>query len=725
MPTGLPPSTGRMIQSIQEGIKTAIDYFEIPQASLVKDQFQLAVNDVTRACQSSFTFVSTTTKPLVILIALISRYLFAVLKVLAEHTIYHGVHAMKEVLSQLKFAISWFAAYQASLSNAAILMELCLILALILLYMLRKYIERKQYVRRMQLWYELKKVRATRKYYDLVDTIADTSMFMALLLPHIIYIFVVGICKVMLPSVYGYFANKTILADALSFYYPFIKTIQVVHQWKSIDPSNDEKNNNVEKVTSKVKTDDDQVSSYGGILSFLSRKSTSKSKETDPSKSVQPPSKVTRTRLSENDKKVMEEASRLLQYWVVYGVLYAFVETCTLLPIVGRILSNLGGDTKRVSTIWRRSRSSWLDRFKPSASFYNEIKLAFFIWLQLLPTAQREGIDKSPSKISPKRRSKVAFSNHPIDIVYSRFSPFVISFVSSSTSFIHGTRKDSSSSTVESNPPFILRAIEWCRSFLDVMIWTKLISEKTKHRIIATLVELSDLLPAAITLFMPGYFTSYGVIYVQYVVPCAVSAHCYNRFHSIKSNTDTVKVMSLISRYLQYWVLQCIVDWIISSFTPVLSWIPFSTHLTWIVWAYLQLEGISNRFYDVIEWDLVAFGLLPKHSKHGSVEVDMNNTSTMKVLNAITKLASPTPKSKPSKARTNHATIKSCKEESENREGSGDKKSNLSTKICTDEEKEYNVALNKHELLVENKGESDSDYVCISDEDGETKFKRE
>jgi hypothetical protein len=644
--------------------------------------------------------------------------------VLAEHTIYHGVNAMKEVLSQLKIAITWFAAYQASLSNAAILMELSFVFALILIYMLRKYIERKQYVRRMKLWYELKKIRATRKYYDLVDTVADTSMFMALLLPHVIYIFVVGICKLMLPGVYGYFANKTILADVLSFYYPFIKTIQVVHQWKSIDPSNDEKKNGMEKIATKEETGDVTTTSYG-VFSFLSRRNSTPSKPVDPSKAVPPTDKVIRTRLSENDKKVIEEASRLLQYWVVYGVLYALVETCSLLPIVGRILSNLGGDTKPVSTLWRRSRSSWLDRFKPSASFYNEIKLAFFLWLQLLPISQREGRDNSPRKISPRKRSKVAFSNHPIDIIYSRFSPFVISFVSSSTSFIHGTRKDYSHSTVESNPPFILRVIEWCRSFLDVMIWTKLITEKTKHRIIAMLVELSDLLPAAITLFMPGYFTSYGVIYVQYLVPCAVSAHCYNGFHSMKSNTETVKYMLLTSRYLQYWILQCIVEWIISSFEPVLAWIPLSTHMTWIIWAYLQLEGTSNRFYDVIEWDLVAFGLLPKCSKHESGEVDVNNTSTMKVFNAITKLASPPPKSKPlGKIGTNDGASDSCIEKSENKEVSVQKRSKLPSTIRASD-KESNISLNNNEFLIEKKGESDNDYVCISDEDGELKTKRE
>lgn len=721
MPTGLPPSIGSMTQSIQDGMKAAADYFEIPQASLVKDQFQLAVHDATQAFRSSFTFLNTTTRPIVILIFLISRYLFAVLKILAEHTVYHGVNAMKEVLSQLKIAITWFAAYQASLSNAAILMEFSFVFALILLYLLRKYIERKQYVRRITLWYELKKIRATRKYYDLVDKVADTSMFMALLLPHVIYISIVGTCKIMLPSVYGYFANKTILADILSFYYPFIKTIQVVHHWKSIDPSKEKKVDFIEGFTSKGDAEDDAATSFGTVFSFWTRKGT-KPKEVDTSKNVQPSEKIIRTRLSANDKKVIEEASLLLQYWVVYGALYAFVQTCTLLPIVGRFLSNLGDDPARASTIWRRSRSSWLDRFKPSASFYNEIKLAFFIWLQLLPTAQRDEAGKSPGTVSSKKRSKVTFSNRPIDIVYTRVSPFVISFVSSSSRFIRGERKDSSRNGVESNPPFILRAIEWCQSFLDVMIWTKLISERTKHRIIATIVDLSDLLPAAITLFMPGYFTSYGVIYVQYLVPCAVSADCYNVIHSVKSNTDTVKGMSLTSRYLQYWVLQCMLDWIITSFTPVLSWIPLSTHLIWITWAYLQLEGISSRFYDVIEWDLVAFGLLPKHSMHESKEVDVNTTSTMKVINAIAKLASPPPKAKTmGNGKQGDINAESCKDEFENTVAKGNKKSKLQNVSQTND----NGCNDKIGSLAENKCESDSDYVCITDKDNENKEKKE
>ena len=112
------------------------------------------------------------------------------------------------------------------------------------------------------------------------------------------------------------------------------------------------------------------------------------------------------------------------------------------------------------------------------------------------------------------------FPSKPLDIMYDNLTPVAISLLASSTNLIQTKTSGASFSTthagddtesVEIKPQsVVLKSIAWCRSFLDVMVWTKLISERAKNHIVGTLIECSALLPALVTLGMPGYFTQYG-----------------------------------------------------------------------------------------------------------------------------------------------------------------------------------------------------------------------
>jgi hypothetical protein len=43
---------------------------------------------------------------------------------------------------------------------------------------------------------------------------------------------------------------------------------------------------------------------------------------------------------------------------------------------------------------------------------------------------------------------------------------------------------------------------------------------------------------------------------------------------------------------------------LLASFAPLLAWIPLSTHATWLLWAYIQLESSTRRIYGWFEGEI-------------------------------------------------------------------------------------------------------------------------
>jgi len=137
----------------------------------------------------------------------------------------------------------------------------------------------------------------------------------------------------------------------------------------------------------------------------------------------------------------------------------------------------------------------------------------------------------------------------------------------------------------------------------------RLISEESKDWLITTIVESSALLPAVTTLLMPSYFTNYGVIYVSLIVPAGYSISSCNsiRGHRCSKQHDVDTLMPIIddsSRYLQFWMVHAAVSILLASFAPLLAWIPLSTHATWLLWAYIQLESSTRRIYGWFEGEI-------------------------------------------------------------------------------------------------------------------------
>jgi len=701
MPTGLPDAAA-LLQSIQSKFLLTIEYLQVPPFSLVKDQFFTAYKDVIQASHSSFVFLEVISRPLLILISLISRYLLIVMKIVAQHTIYHGILALKEAWRQLTTASRWFVAYQRTLSMTTIYMEIAFIFLLIGLYAIRKYIQKKRYVERASKWYQQKRTNAVLRYNSIVDKVAQTSMILALLLPHLLYLSATGIVKYFLPNVVRYFATKTLLCELIKFYIPFIRTISIVHKWRSFD-------------LLPVK---EGATDNSGYLSMIRKKPVGTSKKNDSGTIRQvgknendynTKNQSTRTRLTDEHMQVFEDAMNLLKYWVVVAMLTAIIQTMKLMPIFGRILSNMNLKQNASSLPWKQKRLTWLNRIKPSAEFFQEISLLFFIWLRLLPTSFMGGkrgnsVDTIQEKSTNyKNGGKVAqFSSCPVDILYSFLSPAVVTMVSSQNILIEkvGMKNTNQSGSL------VKSAAGWCTRFLDVMVWTKLISESSRNRIISTLTECSDLLPAMVTLLMPGYFTSYGVIYVQLVVPVANSSKSIAALNLAKANAEILCEMNVVSRFLQYWIVEEIISWILSSFYPILVWIPFNQHFVLLLFAYAQLQGATLYLYNLLESELVSFGILHAHSCHNAG--DLNDTVTMKVLNSF--------------AKRFPSSQESCDGKNTNSESSkaDNVKSSGEDELQKQKSKSLDAELDKSLSLDHvRKGGEDDDYVSVEKESTE------
>ncbi len=160
MPSGIPPSISSLTAKLHDQAVSFITYLQVPSYNDTSTQFQIAFRDSIQASQSIYQFLKLTCRPLVILLALLSKYLLIVLKILSEHTIYHAILAAKELWRQLKIATQWFISFQKGLSRTAIAMEVGFIALCIVLYMIRRYLQKKKYFQRLGRWYRSKKRNA-------------------------------------------------------------------------------------------------------------------------------------------------------------------------------------------------------------------------------------------------------------------------------------------------------------------------------------------------------------------------------------------------------------------------------------------------------------------------------------------------------------------------------------------------------------------------------------
>ena len=135
---------------------------------------------------------------------------------------------------------------------------------------------------------------------------------------------------------------------------------------------------------------------------------------------------------------------------------------------------------------------------------------------------------------------------------------------------------------------------------LEIAVMVRLLSKERKEWLLHVVEEARVLTLPSITLLMPGFVTQFGVAYVQYMVPSAKSGQ-------LQANSKSKKLV-----YLQYWILHCGTAGFLEKLGSILWWVPFSTHMIFLLWSYLILPPTIQSWYGIFESELVAFGILPK-----------------------------------------------------------------------------------------------------------------
>lgn len=579
------------IEQLLHHSRLLLEKLSLPSKDEYISAASTAFHDVRAATSSSWNLTYLTFRPIFILLAILGRYLAIVLRVIAQHSIAHGWVALREGYFQLRTASIWFVRFQRDLPLTAKYAELGVITALGILWMLRRRFQKYRYGERVMTWYRNKKKRVLNWYEGVVNKVAETSLFMAMLLPHILYILLVAGMKWLVPTVVTYLATRTYLISFISVWRPLYQTFCAVG----------EINFNI----ASLKENDD------------GNEQTRKKSKPSEIKHQQ----KHRDQLREHKQLAID----LLKYWVVYTIILAIAGTARLLPFMQPFLPIDG--TKKSSKGWKFftpkvSNAGFLSRFRLSAAIVDEVRLIFFVWLLLMPQSFLRN-DEITDKSKTRKRAK---SNRPVDILHNILSPSVTSAMKSSA-FLSGKVEGSS---------YGAKAIQFLQSLLGALVFTRVLSESWKDVTIQTILESTALLPAAITLLMPGYFTSYGVIYVSLVVPAGYSIEVISQAGKSTMSLDAIlSSMGDISRYLQFWVVSVPTSTILYWFEPVLAWIPLSTHAIWLLWAFIQMKSPTHKMYTLIEDELIVFGVLKSYCKDESVNKDLNETILFRSVSRI------------------------------------------------------------------------------------------
>jgi hypothetical protein len=261
-----------------------------------------------------------------------------------------------------------------------------------------------------------------------------------------------------------------------------------------------------------------------------------------------------------------------LRYWYTYAVVHAIGLFCSMVPIVGRIVT----------------------RYPIFYLATGEIKLMFFIWLYGMEYVLRN-----------TARDAFLAEALPLTLMKRHVTPILLEM-------------HEKVSEAVSEATWQKYVVSKTKGTLEVFVMVRMISDRRKDWIVHVMEEARVLVVPSVTLLMPGLITQFGVLYVQYIVPSAKSA---------QARSDSAKLV-----YLQYWILNCFATGMLTWFSNVLWWVPFSTHLIYLLWCYLVIPQHIRDKYEILEGELIAFGIL--RGNGGSV-VRVSETKTAQLFNAL------------------------------------------------------------------------------------------
>jgi hypothetical protein len=511
-----------------------------------------------------------------------------------------------------------------------------------------------------------------------VHQVAQVSLFLAMTLPHGIFLGVGIAFKVLFPSVVKWLAYDSYTTALLSVWYPLVCTLGWIHEHrhgekqvvKDTPPpprtptSVKALANTLDKATPKGKQHRtrQQPSYMKKTAAAQSRERSTNRKspraagvfpKTTPKVAVEEPKEETPPVSPHSVPLTPEAATKYwLRYWGIYAIVQAFGSVCSMVPVFGRFVA----------------------RHPFFLSLSAELKLLFFIWIFFMENL-----------LGNTAEDAILAQALPIRLLNKHVTPLLLEF---EAVLSEAVSKDTWKNTILSK----------AQRVLEVFVMIRFISEPFKDWLLHVLEESRTLLIPSLSLLMPGFVTQFGVAYVQFLVPSAKSAQA--------------KSASSELLYLQYWVLHCLFSGFLTWFSSVLWWVPFSTHAIFIAWCHLSFPQTIAEYYSIIEMELVAFGILK-----GDPAMSVHETRTVQLLTQLTKRL-------PSAAEDDDDDddMYALKEaESSNITSDSPNGLTVDTAICDALPDQVEVAIQKSKKQTQAAEDDDEDYVPEPDQENATK----
>lgn len=134
-----------------------VTYLDIPDRTVYMAAVQAAYRDMVVASSSMATLGYLTTRPLMLLLFWIGGHVWTMVTFLAKHLLSNVYYSSIKGFGQAKWMATKYWSWQTSLSRRELIMEGSLVLTVSILYLLRKYIQKKKYYERSLGWYRAKK----------------------------------------------------------------------------------------------------------------------------------------------------------------------------------------------------------------------------------------------------------------------------------------------------------------------------------------------------------------------------------------------------------------------------------------------------------------------------------------------------------------------------------------------------------------------------------------
>ena len=378
-----------------------------------------------------------------------------------------------------------------------------------------------------------------QSYSTALQRLAATSRRLAIMFPYAVVLATALALKTSVPRAVTWWAVETQLLNAVSRLYPLVISILLLYDA-------------LQRKQEQQRRPEEKTRPLGDVTNTNPTSSESSKGKNMVHRSKQDRDRERRQQVQEQKQKeelVQQRHLYWIHYWMVSACVAALLRLWQILPF------------------WASLTPEWV------ATAGAEVALFFWITLNVVPYM-------TPATLR---------APNPVDVLAQHW------IVLPCTAVVK---------TVAGFPPEHVWETYCCapaERMLQIMTWSKLLSERTANAMNHWIQESRGLITPAFLMFS-WPLQAYGLLYVQYVLPLS---------QSLSDNPNKT------DRWMQFWVIHCVLSAVVHSLAPFIWWIPFSNVSLFVVWAVLATATDAHMEYayrNYIQRELQALSLLPKHN---------------------------------------------------------------------------------------------------------------